>query len=359
MTQYPLQMEWTDRQGRWMELPAGAHARVLNFSRRAMGGSYRALIGAQSADPRALSPLLGWLRCGLRISDGHARPLWGGYVNAVSLQMGAITQRVSLQGMSNRVAVAYTSAASPTQRALKRFTTPWAEDAGSIAEYGVKEWLAPLPQADAPNALRARDTFLQERALPFVSLSRDAQSQTNAAVGATPLATVRLECCGWYSALAWQYAGTLQTPAPDTLALAMQVALERGAFFTGWVGLRESGQITAEAWGGETRALDVFEGLLACSCADGRPLYAETLPDRRLYVYTPDERDLYQVCADGSLRDPFGQPVEGANFPAGVFASVQNLHSGNIQGSLRAQDRFFVNECRYNALTGKVQLVNG
>ena len=53
--------------------------------------------------------LIDWLRAPVNIYDMRGDPVWWGYLHGVTVRVGAIEMGLTLEGFSNRVAVAYVS----------------------------------------------------------------------------------------------------------------------------------------------------------------------------------------------------------------------------------------------------------
>lgn len=163
--------------------PPGVTVAPLSLGAEAQGGFDLADLQADGP-PAALWALLSALGKRLRIRrDGSA--LWAGMVNEVILNLGAIQVGLTLKGMYNRVAVAYSydDAAGDSQRA----TTSWAEDAESIARYGYSELLFSLSNVTQMQAEKQRDTLLANFGKPLPILQIVKGSQPSAIVRAEGL----------------------------------------------------------------------------------------------------------------------------------------------------------------------------
>lgn len=140
----------------------------------------------------ALWEVLTWLRRPVEILDDFAVPVWWGMVNEVRLTDGVFTYAATLDGLYNRVAVAYTEA-SP-DGGQDRLTTAWAEDSASVTRYGAKELVYSYGQnATQAQAEGKRDLLLAKRAKPTIKPS-------------VSMGDVRalLVCTGWYETLKWK-----------------------------------------------------------------------------------------------------------------------------------------------------------
>lgn len=179
------------------------------YAHHAVGGPRRAEITATGgvADLLALPELL---RCPVEIYDNDGQLVWWGLVNEVRMEVGALTLSTSLDQMANRVAVAYTLVEAGEEGVGVRATTEWAEDAFSVAEYGVRELLDSLSGASPQQAEAHRDRALLERAQPRARLRR-----VSPVAKAQPSATIY--AVGWWETLGWRYASV-----PVALALAYE-----------------------------------------------------------------------------------------------------------------------------------------
>ena len=188
---------------------AGVRAQVLRYAWDCVGGpSWAALrvVGPEAGVWEAAE----WLRCPVEIYSPLGELVWWGYVNGLQAGGagggGSVSLGVGLDGMANKVAAAYTVAASIWGAPPTRVQTAWAEDMESQAEYGVKERVLTVSGHDALLAERVRDAELARAGLPPVLVG-----------GASLGGSVALWCRGWFSTLGWRYyaqpAGLLEWPA--------------------------------------------------------------------------------------------------------------------------------------------------
>lgn len=140
----------------------------------------------------ALEEALDWLRRPVSVRNDQGMEVWWGFVNEVRLSVGASTYTRTLDALANRVAVAY--AAPDADGSSQRQTTAWAEDAPSIARYGVKEYLDSFGTAYTAQALGRRATLLAQMASP----------ETTPSLSASGESVALLVCVGWLETLAWR-----------------------------------------------------------------------------------------------------------------------------------------------------------
>lgn len=170
---------------------AGIAAGAESLTWNAQGGPEDAVL-AVSGPELALWQLDGILRYAVEVVNDLGESIWWGYVHGVEFQKGAIRFGLSLDRMSNSVAVAYSTVDGETGR------TAYAADAESVATYGTKQLLVSADNMTVAAAERRRATELNRRRLPIVS------PPVNVGGGDGKL-SVMLECRGWLDTLAWPY----------------------------------------------------------------------------------------------------------------------------------------------------------
>ena len=131
----------------------------------------------------------------VRIYNEEGSIVWHGYVHEAEINYGATVVRVSLEAMANRIAVVYTDARA--DGSSERKTTAWAEDAESIAYFGIKE-LRPSFEGSDEEAEAFRDAELRDRAWPVPQVR-----STGGAVSVQGSGI--LFCRGSWHRLSWQY----------------------------------------------------------------------------------------------------------------------------------------------------------
>ena len=130
-------MSWSpvfqDRNFSTVFVPSSLVFSVRQVTIAAQGGMERCEITA-TGNAYDLWALLGWLRYAVEVLDDLGVPIWWGYAHELYLSVGAISLGISLDGMSNSIAIAYVSDNA-------RGTTAWSRDSTSTSEYGTKELL--------------------------------------------------------------------------------------------------------------------------------------------------------------------------------------------------------------------------
>jgi len=163
----------------------------VHWSSAVIGGPKTAEI--EATGPRAdLESLTDWLRYPVQISSRQGTLLWWGYVHEVELQVGQLVVTVNLDTVINRAAVLYTSLEGAAEEA---FTTAWASNTVSVAEYGTRERLPSVGQASATMATSLRDKLLAAQAYP----------RAGRAIAGSVGSRAVLRCRGWYQTLGWRY----------------------------------------------------------------------------------------------------------------------------------------------------------
>ncbi len=162
----------------------------LRWSAAATGGPAEATVEVRG--PRAaLVALLDWVRYGVRVENERGTGLWWGYVHRVDVALGRLQVGASLDGMSNRVKMVYSTGGDLPEAA----ETAWAEDATSVATYGYRELVHSLGDSDATLAAQKQTNIL----------SRFAYPQPLRAVGSGQEDVAVLHCRGWARTLEWKY----------------------------------------------------------------------------------------------------------------------------------------------------------
>jgi hypothetical protein len=161
---------------------------VERYSRSVFGGPKRAKIQA-TGKAEELFELVNQLRVPIEIINNTGDCVWNGYVHSVSINTAIGTYNVSLDSMSNNIAVAYTDSDN------LRHTTDWASDTGSEDEYGTKELLLSKADITDGDATQTRNVYLENSKYPIPSI-RFRGGNTGTAI---------LDCRGWYETLEWKY----------------------------------------------------------------------------------------------------------------------------------------------------------
>lgn len=187
----------------------GLRPRVNSLEWTVTGGSRAAsvtLFGNQDDLWEALQ----WLRCPLVVWDEWRRQCWSGYVNEVQVRVGAVEVRVGLATMTNKVAVRYSYVPPGGEMSGDRMTTAWAEDAGSQAEFGIKELLRSAAGMTPTAAEQLRDAVLAAQRYPQAVTEQSGSFGMSRGrlgySGADESLSATLFGVGWWQTLGWEYA---------------------------------------------------------------------------------------------------------------------------------------------------------
>jgi hypothetical protein len=214
-----------------LALPGGVALEPLQYAWAANGGPAWAVLALRGRRD-AVAEALEWLRCGVEVYSSEGEPVWWGYVRSVRAGVGAVRLSAGLDGMANRVAALYRTLVAGDVPQYREVLTPWAEDADSVAEFGAKERILRLGDANAAQAAAARDTELAHHSLPTAG-----GSLSGAGTGEnTGAAVAWLYCRGWYDTLDWRYddqsTGLEESPAYNA---TQKIGLGKAAATIGFV----------------------------------------------------------------------------------------------------------------------------
>ena len=129
---------------------------VVWYRSRLLGGPDRAEVSVAGQPWQ----ILNWLGYTLTILDDNLEPVWHGTIEEATVPHGNSTAGLTLDGMANRVAIAYLDGGR------ERFTTEWAENENSVGQYGPRERLLSLTEASAEQAIAKRDAALASLSTP-------------------------------------------------------------------------------------------------------------------------------------------------------------------------------------------------
>lgn len=292
----------------------------LNFDVNSM--SWNKIGGTEAASVTAyggtmdLWQLLNRLRCPVTIFDDHAKAIWWGYVAEVDVRVGTQEVRASLAEMSNRVAVAYSYIAPGSQDVGARQTTAWAEDAGSIAEFGYKELLSSQGGMSVAAAEARRAAIVAARRYPQAATVSGFGSPRGRVVdsGAQNSASATLHLQGWWKTLNWRYASVASGDAVTTAQIS-SLMTSYGQFIAATYIEAASGITAPQYRDGDTTAGTEIEELMDMGGAGGRDLMSWIDEQRRCFVSEEPAPptsggtvDLY-MGTDGILANAIGVEV--------------------------------------------------
>lgn len=128
------------------------------------------------------------------VTDPQTKTMWEGYLSQVDITVGGRQRSISLDALSNRVKVRYSTVLGTPG------STSTASNAVSQALYGVKDAVISTSETTATVAASLRDSALKTMALPRVVPTSQISTGPEADSGG---AQVTLTFAGWYSTLAW------------------------------------------------------------------------------------------------------------------------------------------------------------
>jgi hypothetical protein len=312
-----------------------------------------AIGGPMTAEVRATGPrdarweLVAYLRCPIEIHNTKGEPVWWGYVAEVEVTDGAITARVDLDELANRVAVAY-AYVSAANTIGERATTAWAENGLSVAEYGTFERLDSSANSNPSAADEQRDQILEQYAYPVAAYQINPGGRGESAT---------LHCRGWFTTLSrrhWEQGATGEVGNVEQIA---EIVDEVSEFLIG-TDITALGAIVEtdieQYRDGDTNAQAEIEQLLAVG-SNGRRLLAEVTRERWLRLIeepAPGVRD-YLLRSDGTLRDYLDAPLPEGACPVGVWARLVDVVPATVNTSVLADPSMVMIErlewdCRRN-----------
>ena len=172
--------------------------RAERCSWAAVGGPDEAELALETPSGAELIHLAGLLGCPLELWDSlRGLPAWWGEVCRIEVQHGSRRQSLSLERLTNRVAVSYLQTA-PGQSGGRPALTDWAEEPVSIGLYGVRERILALAEASQERAEALRDAVLAAQAHPRPQVEWPGESKSTDR-------QIRLVARGWWSVLDQRY----------------------------------------------------------------------------------------------------------------------------------------------------------
>lgn len=313
------------------------------YSWHCVGGPERATVTAYGP-AQGLWKLLEWLRAPVEVVDWRGEAVWWGFVDEVTVRVGAIEVALALKGMSNRVAVAYSLVEPGSATVGTRATTTWVQDDDCVAEYGTKELLISLSGATAAQAEAARDASLVAYRYPIPVVK---VQPGKGGLSAT------LRCRGWWDTLGWQYYANTGTGSVVTTTQVADVVTAEGQFLTDTEVVNASGVSSSEYRDGDVLALGVVVELLKSGTTNDRRLLAKVTRERVLAVYEEPEYDEGNVElfveADGRPVDRWGNVVMAHTCPVGKWCGLKDVVPPTLDVSRMADPgHFFVERAEFD-----------
>lgn len=168
----------------------GLHVRSLSW--QAMGGCDRALLSVRGSGSD-IAYWMTYLGHPIEVYDEMGQLLWWGWLEGAREDKPGYVMSVGLDGMANRVSVAYASQ-EPEGRFGEPRQTAWADDLASQALYGIKEHLDYVGSMSMEQAEHWRNVLLSRKSMPHL----EARPKTGAVESG-----ITLSCKGWIHRLDW------------------------------------------------------------------------------------------------------------------------------------------------------------
>lgn len=328
-------------------IPPNVDFDVVSYSHRAVGGPHIATIEAKG-EAQDLWKLAGKIRTPVTVFSNYGETVYWGWVAEVRATIAdrddnAVGITVSIDGMANRIAVAYIKVDASTG-SQERDTTAWADDTLSQDEYGIKELLWGNAAATQTHAERARDTRLVQDKYPKKLIEPGIRSGQSMAT---------LTCRGWWETLGWRYYANAGTATVDTAAQIKTICSEKGQFFgTAIFQDVTSGIEIRETRDGDATALFEVEELLSLGTTNDRRMLTSVDPYRTLTIYEEPTFDGFPhfIDAEGVLYNHLGIRARQERSPAGIWVRYRDVIPQNVGSvALSSPDPFFVEEMEYFA----------
>lgn len=316
---------------------------VQRYSWNVLGGPDRCVIQAKGS-VTALFELLEMLRCPLTVYSRAAWAVWWGYISKVTIRSRMMEIGVTLDSMSNSVAVAYSYVDASTQIGTRK-TTAWATDAESISEYGTKELLMSLGGASDNQALQMRDTALSIYRYPQATWVKGYDSQE--------IATI--EARGWWSTLGWRMLNVSTTNNVETTTQIANALDSKGQFIAGREIETVSGISTNEYRDGDTTALAEIEDLLISGTSGGMRLAATVTPERiaRIFAEPAQGAGDYYMDRAGQVYDAYQNKLTPGVCPVGIWLELSEVVPATVNVSkLASPQAAFIDRSEYDVARG-------
>lgn len=194
----------------------------LNWSSRAVGGYYDALISFNDRKDRIEDWIQGGLGRDINIKNPAADTVWEGFVDRIVANLGGFTFEIGpLSAIANKVMQVYSTIDTTGARPVvgMRDATAWAQNLLSQAVHGIWEKVLSSGGITAIEAAQARDMYLAENAWP--ATSRRASNR-----GGGQSTSIDLHCRGYY---AWVLAYTYNSGAAGASNLSDKLIAVRNA----------------------------------------------------------------------------------------------------------------------------------
>lgn len=193
---------FSDRSFQPARMPDALEIQPTRWSKKDIGGPDIATFIARGPES-ALWTLTSWLRYDAQITRSDGKRVWWGYISSISIRVGALTLKYSLDDMTNHVRVSYTARLEDDTKENR--LTDWSTDTFSYNYYGAYKDLT-IRGGDLSDdaAIALRDDTLES----FKNFAASFEVGSGDSVSAT------IECRGYWNTLGWRQL-TIATPNRD------------------------------------------------------------------------------------------------------------------------------------------------
>ncbi len=306
-----------DFQGLWMS--PGIIMTPIRMSHHMIGGPDRAEISVQGTES-AVWDIIDWLRQPIEIYDDVGECCWWGYIHGIRVASGHYMFGVSLDRMTNRVAVIYNRLVDGATMGETTKST-WIQHDRSVAAYGVKASLMSLNDVSDAAALAYRDAQLQVFAEP--------QPQWDVNTGSDSVMGT-LDCRGWWGTADWQYYDTTMTTAAPITDQIGAIVSASVPFLLSTSIRNTSSVLTSVFQEGNRTAQTILEKLLDVGTGTGYPLLAQVTPQRTLDIFQEPSRPgtgAPSMFLDRQQRvlSSWGEPIPNHRVFTGFWTRIKDV----------------------------------
>lgn len=304
--------------------------RPVRWGWQELGGSNEAEIAIDGQ----LGALINWLpelpRLPVAIYNPIGSNVWLGYVNAVELQIDDLILSITLDGLANRVIVAYNELAEGATTGTPAYT-PLSGDENSIFRYGYKDLLYQYGEASADQALALRDRLIAELSV--------IQSETRIDDGQG--VSARLLCKGWIHTFDWQIFDESSTTNAKISDQVGQVA--SGMQFFNVFDIIDENTVESNPYTDPVSAYDKLEALLEIADQDGDRRRA-MVPAVGVFRYEKVYNEDRYIRSGGQFAQIGGYPLEPGEMLLGYCRDITKRMIGITANA----NRFYIIESEYN-----------
>ena len=310
--------------------------RPVRWSWQDLGVSNEAEIAVEGQ----LNSIINWLpelpRMPIAIFNPLKTDVWSGFVNAIEVRIDDLILSITLDGLANRVIVAYNELAEGDTTSTAAYTTI-ATNGESVARYGYHELLYVYGDASADQAEALRDRILADLAA-IQSETRFDESQGVSA---------RLLCKGWIHSAGWRIFDESSTTNATIADQVGQVASLMESINV--IDIKDDNTIESNPYTEPVNAYDKLAALLAIADQDG-DTRRMVIPQIGVFRYEKVYRNEDQyIFSNGRFYRANGYPLQPGEFILGYCRDIGKRMIGNLANA----NRFYVEESEYEAESGQ------